>query len=112
ELIRREGVRVIFPNDQTCCGQPAWNSGYRDEARKVAAAQLRCFAKPYPVVVPSGSCAAMIKHHYPALFKDTADYEAAVELSKRVYELTEFLVRVLDIKLVDLGEPTQVALHT
>ncbi|MBI3434878.1 MAG: tRNA uridine-5-carboxymethylaminomethyl(34) synthesis GTPase MnmE, partial [Proteobacteria bacterium] len=66
--IEREGVRVIFPQGQTCCGQPAFNSGYRREARDVARAQIPLFPKPIPIVVPSGSCGAMLAVHYPELF--------------------------------------------
>jgi len=112
ELIQREGVEVIFPQGQTCCGQPAWNSGYRDQARQVARAQLECFQEPLSVVVPSGSCAGMMRHHYPQLFQGDADQARAIELSDRIFELTEFLVRVLHIQLRDLGPPTRVALHT
>ena len=111
-LIRREGVDVIFPQDQSCCGQPAWNSGYRDEARDVAAAQLVLFTKEIPVVVPSASCAGMMKEHYPALFKGTPLEESAISVSQRVIELTAFLVDVLDIRLEDLGEPQKVAIHS
>ena len=112
QLIRREGVEVIFPEAQTCCGQPAFNSGYRDEARKVARAQLDCFPRDIPVVVPSGSCAGMIKHHWPELFVGEVDEQRALAVAGRTYELTEFLVDVLDIRLTDLGEPTRVAIHT
>lgn len=111
-LIEREGVEVIFPQDQSCCGQPAWNSGYRDEARAVAAAQLALFRKEIPVVVPSASCAGMMKEHYPALFKDTPMEQQASALAKRVIELTAFLVDVLDIRIEDLGEPRKVAIHS
>ncbi|MEW8506799.1 MAG: (Fe-S)-binding protein [Candidatus Thiodiazotropha sp.] len=112
QLIRREGVEVIFPQDQTCCGQPAWNSGYRDEARMVALRQLACFAEDYPVVVPSGSCAGMMRHHYPEMLRGHADESDIEAFCSRVYELTEFLVHVLQIELKDLGEPVKVALHT
>ncbi len=112
QLIKREGIEVIFPQDQTCCGQPAWNSGYREQTPAVALNQMRCFPKDYPVVVPSGSCAGMMRFHYPDVFKNTADHEPALAFSNRVFELTEFLVNVLEIKLTDLGEPTKVALHT
>ncbi|OOZ35755.1 (Fe-S)-binding protein [Solemya velesiana gill symbiont] len=112
QLIQREGVDVIFPKDQTCCGQPAWNSGYRDEARAVALAQLKCFPLDYPVVVPSGSCAGMMRHHYPRLFKNTPQEQQVQALANRVYKLTEFLVHVLKITLKDLGTPAKVALHT
>ncbi|MEW8411225.1 MAG: (Fe-S)-binding protein [Candidatus Thiodiazotropha sp.] len=112
QLIRREGVEVIFPQDQTCCGQPAWNSGYRDEAREVALQQLACFTEDHPIVVPSGSCAGMMRHHYPEMLAGSADQGRVEAFSSRVYELTEFLVHVLKIALQDLGEPVRVALHT
>ena len=112
QLIRRAGVEVIFPEDQTCCGQPAFNSGYRDEALAVARAQLACFKRDIPVVVPSGSCAGMIKAHWPELFAGQPDEAQALAVAARTYELTEFLVDVLDIQLADLGEPVKIAVHT
>jgi len=112
ELIRREGVRVIYPQNQTCCGQPAWNSGYREEALRVARTQFDCFPEPWPVVVPSGSCGGMLRHHYPELFAGDVDEQRALALAGRVYELSEFLLHVLRIELHDLGEPVEVALHT
>jgi L-lactate dehydrogenase complex protein LldE len=112
QLIRNAGVRVIYPDNQTCCGQPAFNSGYRDEALDVARQLLSCFPRDIPVVVPSGSCAGMIKHHWPELFAGQPDEEQAKGVAARTYELTEFLVNTLQLKLRDLGEPTKVAIHT
>jgi L-lactate dehydrogenase complex protein LldE len=112
QLVKRAGVEVIFPRDQTCCGQPAFNSGYREEALAVARAQLACFKRDIPVVVPSGSCAGMIKHHWPELFQGEADEQRATDVAARTYELTEFLVDVLDVRLNDLGTPTRIAIHT
>lgn len=112
QLIQRAGVNVIFPPAQTCCGQPAWNAGYREEARRVARAQLALFPKPIPIVIPSASCAGMLKHHYPELFAGEPDEAQARAVASRVYELTEFLVDVLQIELKDLGEPLTVAVHT
>jgi L-lactate dehydrogenase complex protein LldE len=112
ELIRRAGVRVIFPADQSCCGQPAYNSGYRDEARVVAARQLKALEGELPIVVPSGSCAGMMRHHYPELFADDPLHALAVSVSRRVFELTEFLVDVLALSPDDLGPPVKVAVHT
>ena len=106
------GLKVLFPRDQTCCGQPAYNAGYREEARRVAAAQLSLFPESYPIVVPSGSCAGMMKHHYPNLFAGTEHHSQALRLADRVWELTAFLSDVVDIKLKDLGNPQKVALHT
>lgn len=111
-LIRREGVRVVFPPNQSCCGQPAYNSGYADEARRVARAQLELFPEPWPVVVPSASCAATMRFHYPELFAGDPLQDRAEQLAGRVYELTEFLVNVLHIQLRDKGEPLRVASHT
>lgn len=112
QLLQREGIKVIYPQAQTCCGQPAWNSGYRDEARQVARAQINLFPKDIPIVIPSGSCAGMMKTHYPELFKGEEDEAQALHVANRVYELTEFLVDVLQVNLTDLGEPVEVAVHT
>lgn len=112
-LLEREGIRVHFPPAQTCCGQPAYTSGYPDEARAVARVQLDLFPQPWPVVVPSGSCAAMLRHHTPKLFADDpALLATASELAGRVFELTEFLVHVAGFARPDCGEPATVALHT
>ncbi len=112
ELLQRQGVEVIFPPRQTCCGQPAFNAGYRDEARKVAGIQLQAFPEDIPVVVPSGSCAGMMKHQYAELFKGRSEQRAAEALSGRIVEFTEFLVDVLHIDIEDLGPPEKVAIHS
>ena len=112
QLLEREGIKVIFPEDQTCCGQPAYTSGYHDEARAVAKAQLDLFPEDWPIVVPSGSCGGMMRKHYPSLFKHTNQETKAAEIADRTWELTDFLLNVCHIKLEDLGEPTTVAMHT
>jgi L-lactate dehydrogenase complex protein LldE len=111
-LIRRAGIRVEYPRGQSCCGQPAYNSGYRDEALAVAARQIEALAGELPVVVPSGSCTAMMRHHYPALFAGHPLQSRAIALSRRVWELTELLVDVLDFRAADLGPPVAVAVHS
>jgi L-lactate dehydrogenase complex protein LldE len=111
ELIEREGVRVIFPQGQTCCGQPPFNSGYRAEARAVARSQLALFPKPLPVVVPSGSCGAMLRVHYPELFRGEPEQAQAQAFAARVYEWSEFMVEVLRVRLTDRGPPVRVAYH-
>jgi len=110
-LLHREGISVIFPQAQTCCGQPAYNSGFEREARVVARAQLDAFPGDLPIVVPSASCAGMLRVHYPRLFAGTSDQGRVEAFSARVYELTDFLVRILDLRPQDLGPPLKVALH-
>ena len=112
-LLEREGIRVHFPADQTCCGQPAYTSGYPEEARAVALSQLALFPEPWPVVIPSGSCAGMLRHHYPLLFADDVRLKARAEaLAERVFELSEFLVKVVQVRLQDRGQQETVAVHT
>jgi len=112
-LLEREGLTVHFPQGQTCCGQPAYTSGYTDEAREVARAQLALFAEDWPLVVPSGSCAGMIRHHYIELFKDEpATLRQVQALAARTFELAEFLLHVCKVEFKDRGTPQKVALHT
>lgn len=110
-LIERAGVRVRFPLGQTCCGQPAYNSGFRKPARSVARQQLDALAGDQSVVVPSASCAGMFREHYPALFAGTRDEDRARQLAGRVVELCDLLDRLLEPDLVDQGPPLRVALH-
>jgi len=112
ELLEAAGVRVIFPQGQTCCGQPAFNCGYWEEARAVARTQVALFPKDIPVILPSGSCAGMMKNHYPELFHGQPDEAQVRAFSARVYELTQFLVNELEVKLTDLGEPVKVTWHS
>jgi L-lactate dehydrogenase complex protein LldE len=111
-LLQREGVRVIFPRGQTCCAQPAFNCGYHEEARAVARTQIALFREPYPIVVPSGSCAGMMKRHYPALFEGDPLEKEAEAFAARVVELTQFLANVLKVKLTDHGEKVRVTWHS
>jgi L-lactate dehydrogenase complex protein LldE len=112
-LLEREGIAVHFPEGQTCCGQPAYTSGYPDEARDVARHQLGLFPEPWPIVVPSGSCGAMLRHHYPKLFAaDPTLAPIAQALAERTFELTEFLVHVVGFARDDNGTPCTIALHT
>ena len=112
QLLRQAGVEVVFPAGQTCCGQPAFNCGYWEEARDVARTQVALFPEDLPVILPSGSCAGMMKVHYPELFHGQPDEAAVAAFSARIYELTQFLVEVLEVKLTDLGEPVKVTWHS
>src|SRR5687767_4457543 len=103
DVLRRVGCEVEFDERQTCCGQPAFNTGYRAEARKVAERFISIFeeSKADAIVSPSGSCTAMV-HHFPELFSDDDDWRRrASALAERTHELSSFLVRVL--KLQDVG---------
>jgi L-lactate dehydrogenase complex protein LldE len=102
-VLQRAGVEVEFPHDQTCCGQPAFNAGERREARQMAEHTIRVFENTQgDVVIPSGSCAAMIRHGYLELFDGDDEWLVKAQaLAKRTYEFSEYLVDVLGI--TDLG---------
>ena len=94
-LLRRLGVTVEFPAGQTCCGLPLFNSGHHEEAAAVARRTVDLFEGAEHVVVPSGSCAWMVKHEYPGLMADAAGRGAAERVSARTSELSQFLVKTL-----------------
>ncbi len=95
-LLERLGVTVDFPRDQTCCGLPLFNSGYHREAARVARRTVPLFANSDYVVVPSGSCAWMVKKEYPGLLKeDPVVGPGAEALARKTYEFSQFLVKVL-----------------
>jgi L-lactate dehydrogenase complex protein LldE len=112
-ILGKCGVEVSFPPGQTCCGQPAYNAGYHNEARAVAEHFLAVFTGDEPILVPSGSCAAMIKHHYPGMFAGEPKLQAAAEkAAARVYELTQFLVQVLKVHERNLTGKGRVTYHS
>ena len=97
-LLEAAGCRVEVPRAQTCCGQPAYNQGDRADTIKLAKGVLDAFAGYDYVVAPSGSCAGMLKTHYPELFPPgSADAARAQELAQRTFELTGFLVDVMNV---------------
>ncbi len=111
-VLRRQGVAVDFPKDQTCCGQPLFNSGFTRPARQLAERTLKAFDQSEYVVVPSGSCAAMLKLHYRELFAgDPALLEQSNRLAERVYEFSEFLVKVLKVSDVEASYPARATYH-
>ncbi|CAA7621920.1 (Fe-S)-binding protein [Magnetospirillum sp. UT-4] len=112
KLLEEAGCTVEVPPDQTCCGQPAYNSGDRASARTLALAVLRAFSGYDYVVVPSGSCAAMIRHHYPALFADDPDLLPRIgALAERTWELVSFLTDVMGVDRVAAQYPDRVTYH-
>lgn len=98
-VLRHLGVTVDFPENQTCCGQPAFNSGHRKDARRMAAHTLDVFGDADYVVLPSGSCAGMIRCFYPELHPGAA----TDDLVGRTYELAQFLVHVLGVESLGDG---------
>jgi len=96
KLLRRFGAEVQIPRGQTCCGKPADSGGYVRESKEAARHFLSVFGtNSDPIVTPSGSCASMVKNHYPHLFKDDPRLkERAEDVASRIYELTQFLVHV------------------
>jgi L-lactate dehydrogenase complex protein LldE len=111
-VLRRLGVLVDFPAGQTCCGQPAFNSGYVKEARPLARRFLDLFGDSEYVVIPSGSCGAMLKVFTPGLFSDEPDLEERANgLAARTYEFSQFLVNVLNVTDVGARYDGKVTYH-
>ncbi|MFF5447807.1 (Fe-S)-binding protein [Streptomyces sp. NPDC012888] len=117
-LLERLGVAVDFPAAQSCCGQPQYNTGHRHQAEPLLRRTARAFAGHRYVVAPSGSCAAMVREHYPRIGaraaaegRGTELADLAADLAPRVYELTEFLVDVLGVTDVGAYFPHTVTYH-
>jgi len=110
-VLRRVGCEVDFPRDQTCCGQPAFNTGYWPEARAVAERFVRVFGHAEAIVCPSGSCTAMVRNFYPELLAQSALREEAARVAARLFEFSEFLVNVLKVTDVGSSFPHRVTYH-
>ncbi|HXZ79842.1 MAG TPA: (Fe-S)-binding protein, partial [Terriglobales bacterium] len=111
EVLRRIGCDLYFPVEQTCCGQPAFNSGFWDEARPIAERFVRIFENAETIVCPSGSCTTMVRNFYRDLLADSPLREPAAALAKRVFEFSEYLVKVAGIEDVGAEFPHRVTLH-
>ncbi|RRR71570.1 MAG: (Fe-S)-binding protein [Candidatus Viridilinea halotolerans] len=110
-LLERQGVEVRLPKGITCCGQMAFNAGFRDESYAIAARTIEVLRGQGDVVLPSGSCAAMIRHLYAELFAHSPYAGPAAELAGRTYELTEYLVDVLGVQQVGARYDGRIAYH-
>jgi L-lactate dehydrogenase complex protein LldE len=111
EVLRRAGCEVVFDERQTCCGQPAFNTGYRSEARALARRFIEIFEGSDAVVSPSGSCTAMV-HHFRDLFADDDEWRARAQaLASRTHELGSFLVNVLGVDDVGASFSGRVSWH-
>ena len=111
-VLENEGCTVEVPSGQSCCGQPAFNVGMVDEARRMASATLDVLdSTEGPIVLPSGSCAEMMVHHYPELFAGTDREEQASRVAERVRELTQFLVDDLGAEVRARCDGCTIAYH-
>ena len=111
-VLERLGYQVDFPEEQTCCGQPAFNSGYRAEARTVARHFLKTFEPCERIVVPSGSCTAMVTHHFAELFHKEPEMLARVHnLEHRIWEFSTFLTEVAGVEDVGARMEDVVTFH-
>lgn len=108
ELLERHGFNVEFPTAQTCCGQPMANTGCTEEARPLAVKFLQIFKDYDYVVAPSGSCVAMVRHHYDEYLHGFAKFQ---ELKKKTFELCEFLTDVAKVDKIPVKFPYRVGLH-
>jgi L-lactate dehydrogenase complex protein LldE len=112
KLLEDAGCTVEVPDTQTCCGQPAWNSGDRRDALDIARQVVKAFAPFDYVVAPSGSCAGMIKTHYPHLFaNDDPDRPTALEVAAKTHELVSFLADVMKVERVKATIQTNATYH-
>jgi len=108
----RLAIPLAYSEGQTCCGQPAFNSGYRREATVAARRFLSVFAGAEAIVCPSGSCVAMVRHHYPELFADEPSLLAqALALGRRTYEFSQYLVDVLGVTELGAVFPARATYH-
>lgn len=101
KIFEKLGVIIHYNDNQTCCGQMAFNSGFWDEAKKMGEKFLKDFPNNRPIVAPSASCVGYVKNYYPKLFFNTALHNEFKQLQRNIYEFTDFLVNVL--KVTDLG---------
>jgi L-lactate dehydrogenase complex protein LldE len=110
-VLRGIGRAVDFPQEQTCCGQPAFNTGYWDDARPVAERFVRIFRSSEAVVCPSGSCTTMVRNFYPELLAGTRLAGEARSICARVFEFSEFLVKIAGVADVGACFPHRVTFH-
>ena len=111
-VLRRIGVSMSYPENQTCCGQPAFNAGYRNEARIAARRFIEIFETAEVIVCPSGSCVHMVRHHYPFLFRNELGWLGrARKVAAKTYEFTEFLVDVLEVEDLQASYDGTVTYH-
>jgi L-lactate dehydrogenase complex protein LldE len=110
-ILERLGYRVTYDPRQTCCGQPAFNAGHRDQALCVARQFVEVFSRAETIVCPSGSCTAMVRNFYPVLFEEDARLSDATALGPRVFEFSEFLVKEGKVASISGSASGRVGFH-
>lgn len=112
KVLEKAGCKVVFNNNQTCCGQPAFNSGYWNEASTLAKKFLNDFYTNCPIVSPSGSCTSFVKHHYQKLMAQDAELQAKhLAIKDKVFELSDFLINILKVEQLGAIFPHKVTFH-
>jgi len=111
KVLEKAGCKVTYNTNQTCCGQPAFNSGFFDESRAVATKFLSDFNTSDYIVAPSASCVGFVRNYYPKLFENGTYQISAKEISKKVYEFSEFLTSILKIENFDAVLNTKATYH-
>jgi len=101
KVLEKAGVEVKYNTDQTCCGQPAFNAGFRDEARDVCSKFLKDFSGHDAVVAPSASCVGFVRNYYSTLFDNSSVHNEVKDLGKKIFEFSDFMINVLGIE--DVG---------
>ena len=111
KVLEKASCDVRYNTNQTCCGQPAFNAGFWDDARDVASKFLKDFDTVDFIVAPSASCVGFVRNYYSKLFEDSASRNQVIQLGKRIYEFTEFLTEVLKIEKFDATFPGLATYH-
>src|SRR4051812_33017657 len=96
-VLEKAGCTVNYNPGQTCCGQPAFNAGYWNDAKEVCTKFIRDFSDAEYIIMPSASCAGFVRNYYPRLFDNSSVLTEIKELGRKVYEFSEFLVKVLNV---------------
>lgn len=111
-VLEHSGVKLDFPDEQICCGQPAFNSGQWDDAREVGRSVLKAFKNSDYVIAPAGSCIAAIREYFPILYaSEPANKALSEELAAKLYEFSEFMVNILKIDDLGASFPKKVTYH-
>src|SRR5437762_13014912 len=97
KVLRRAGCTVEYNTNQTCCGQPAFNAGFWSEAKAVCNKFIKDFSGSDYIVTPSASCTGFVRNYYSKLFEDSSRINEVKELSSRLYEFSEFLIKIIDV---------------